>query len=163
MKPRCGCLGAPGKSPGLHNSGSWPKQTLKGRKRATTIDHTPSTADTFTARTPKPYNSRHLKPPEHFLILTPSIRPGTPPFFRSGSGERPTELVMEFPAVLREHAWNGRLPCSVCSLFFSLSLFELKHLDFIGEERSRERMIGPKNGLNNHVTLPCTCCPFDVP
>ena len=34
-------------------------------------------------------------------ILSPPVRLGTPPFFRSGSGEGLSELVMEFPAVLR--------------------------------------------------------------
>ena len=54
-----------------------------------------------TAGTPKPYNSRHLKPPEHFQnCLPPSTSRGAS-FFRSGSGEGLSELVMEFLAVLR--------------------------------------------------------------
>ena len=47
-----------------------------------------------TAGTPKPYSSRHLKPPEHFQNSPAS-------FFRSCSGEDLSELVMEFPAVLK--------------------------------------------------------------
>ena len=43
---------------------------------------------------PQPYNARHLKHPEHLHILNAS-------FFRSGSREGLSELVMEFPAVLR--------------------------------------------------------------
>ena len=50
---------------------------------------------------PKPYNSRHLRLPERFQnSLTPSTA-GDASFFRSGSGEGLSELVMEFPAVLR--------------------------------------------------------------
>ena len=50
---------------------------------------------------PKPYNSRHLRLPEHFQNSLPPIRMGTPLFFRSGSREGLSELVMEFLAVLR--------------------------------------------------------------
>ena len=53
----------------------------------------------------KPYTSRRFKPPEHFQN---SLQPyGAPLFFRSGSGEGLSELVMEFGAVLR-----GRGICS---------------------------------------------------
>ena len=49
---------------------------------------------------PKPYNSRHLKAPEHFQNSLPPSTAGDASFFRSGSGEGFSELVMEFPAVL---------------------------------------------------------------
>ena len=45
---------------------------------------------------PKPFTSRHLRLPKHFQN---SLPPSTA-FFRSGSGEGQSELVMEFPAVL---------------------------------------------------------------
>ena len=43
---------------------------------------------------PKPYNSRHLRLPEHSQNSIPS-------FFTNGSGEGLSELVMEFPSALR--------------------------------------------------------------
>ena len=49
---------------------------------------------------PKPYNSRHLKAPEHFQDSLPPSTAGDASFFRSGSGKGLSELVMEFPAVL---------------------------------------------------------------
>ena len=86
------------------------------------LGHTPSTAGTFrknSGKTPetlsehflefpwkvrlgssKPYNSRHLRLPEHFQNSLPPVWLGTPLFFRSGSGEGLSEPVMEFPAVL---------------------------------------------------------------
>ena len=49
---------------------------------------------------PKPYNSRHLRLPEHFQNYLPPSTAGGASFFRSGSGEGLPEPVMEFPAVL---------------------------------------------------------------
>ena len=49
---------------------------------------------------PKPYNSRHLKAPEHFQNSLPPSTAGDASFFRSGSGEGLSEPVMEFPAAL---------------------------------------------------------------
>ena len=49
---------------------------------------------------PNPYNSRHLKPPEHFQNSLPPSTAGDASFFRSASGEGLSESVMEFPAVL---------------------------------------------------------------
>ena len=49
---------------------------------------------------PKPYNSRHLRLPEHFQNSLPPSTAGGASFFRSGSGEGLPEPVMEFPAVL---------------------------------------------------------------
>ena len=49
---------------------------------------------------PKPYNSRHLKAPEHFPEFSPPQYGWGRLFFRSGSGEGLSEPVMEFPAVL---------------------------------------------------------------
>ena len=53
-----------------------------------------------TAGSPKPYNSRRLGLPEHFQNCLPLSSAGTP-FLRIGSGEALSELLMEFPAVLR--------------------------------------------------------------
>ena len=50
---------------------------------------------------PKRYNSRHLKPPEHFRNSLPLSTGRGALFFRSGSGEGLSEPTMEFPAVLR--------------------------------------------------------------
>ena len=50
---------------------------------------------------PKHYNSMHLKPPEHFQNCLPLSTAGDASFFRIGSGEGLSELVMELPAVLR--------------------------------------------------------------
>ena len=49
---------------------------------------------------PKPYNSRHLRLPERFQNSPPPSTAGDASFFRIGSGEGLSELVMEFPAVL---------------------------------------------------------------
>ena len=88
------------------------------------MGHTPSTAGTFRTKfrknsgktpeterflefpsgvrlgCPKPYNSRHLRLPEHFQKSLPPSTAGDASFFRSGSGEGLSEPVMEFPAVL---------------------------------------------------------------
>ena len=86
------------------------------------VGHTPSTAGTFrkkfrknsgkTPETlserflefpsgvllgyPKPYNSRHLRLPEHFQNSLPPSTAGDASFFRSGSGEGLSEPGMEF-------------------------------------------------------------------
>ena len=49
---------------------------------------------------PKPYNSRHLRLPEHFQNYLPPSTAGDASFFGSGSGEGLSEPVIEFPAVL---------------------------------------------------------------
>ena len=90
------------------------------------LGHTPSTAGTFQKKfrknsgktpetlserflefpsrvrlgCPKPYNSRHLRLPERFQNSLPPSTAGDASFFRIGSGEGLSELVMEFPAVL---------------------------------------------------------------
>ena len=90
------------------------------------MGHTPSTAGTFQKKfqknsgktpetlserflefpsrvrlgCPKHYNSRHLRLPERFQNSLPPSTAGDASFFRSGSGEGLSELVMEFPAVL---------------------------------------------------------------
>ena len=88
------------------------------------LGHTPSTAGTFrknfrkdSGKTPlserflkfpsrvrlgcpKPYNSRHLRLPERFQNSLPPSTAGDASFFRIGSAEGLSELVMEFPAVL---------------------------------------------------------------
>ena len=97
-----------------------------GSKRDGFLGHTPSTAGTFRKKfrknsgktpetlserflefpsrvrlgCPKPYNSRHLRLPEHFQNYLPPSTAGGASFFRSGSGEGLPEPVMEFPAVL---------------------------------------------------------------
>ena len=50
---------------------------------------------------PKPYASRHLKPPEHFQNLLPLIIAGDASFFRSGSGEGFSDLI------IRHRVWKG--------------------------------------------------------
>ena len=98
------------------------------------LGHTPSTAGTFRKKfrknsrktpetlserflefpsrvrlgCPKPYNSRHLRLPERFQNSLPSTA-GDASFSRIGSGERLSELVMEFPAVLG--VFLNCLPC----------------------------------------------------
>ena len=90
------------------------------------LGHTPSTAGTFRKKfrknsgktpetlselflefpsrvrlgCPKTYNSRHLRLPERFQNSLPPSTAGDASFFRIGSGEGLSELVMEFPAVL---------------------------------------------------------------
>ena len=56
---------------------------------------------------PKPYNSRHLRLPERFQNSLPPSTAGDASFFRIGSGEGLSELVMEFPAVLGAFLNNG--------------------------------------------------------
>ena len=55
----------------------------------------------------KSYNSRHLKPPEHFPEFSPPSTAGDASFFKSGSGEGLSEPVMEFPAVLGSQQYWG--------------------------------------------------------
>ena len=98
-------------------------------KRVVTVPllgHTPSTAGTFRKKfrkksgktpetlserflefrlgvrlgSPKPYNSRRLRLPEHFQNSLPPSTAGDASFFRSGPAEGLSELVMAFPAVL---------------------------------------------------------------
>ena len=107
----------------------WTTSLRKGtrfRFRCFDIGHTPSTAGTFRKKfrkvpgkspetlselflefpsrvplgSPKPYNSRHLRLPEHFQNSLPPSTAGDSSFFRSGSGEGLSELVMEFQALL---------------------------------------------------------------
>ena len=103
--------------------------------RCLQLGHTPSTAGTFrkkfrknsgkTPETlserflefpsrvrlgwPKPYNSRHLRLPERFQNSLPPSTAGDASFFRIGSGESLSELVMEFPAVLGVFLINTNL------------------------------------------------------
>ena len=83
------------------------------------MGHTPSMAGTFAfpgiplkerLGSPKPYISRHLKPPEHFQNCLPLSTAGDASFFRSGSGEGLSELLMEFPAVPRVLLKEGHCP-----------------------------------------------------
>ena len=102
-------------------------------KESHKLGHTPSTAGTFRKKfrknsgktpetlserllefpsrvrlgCPKPYNSRHLKAPEHFQNSLPPSTAGDASFFRSGSGEGLSEPVMQFPAVLGVQLTNG--------------------------------------------------------
>ena len=99
------------------------------------LGHTPSTAGTFRKKfrknsgktpetlserflefpsrvrlgCPKPYNSRHLRLPEHFQNYLPPSTAGGASFFRIGSGEGLSEPVMEFPAVLGVYLKFGSL------------------------------------------------------
>ena len=56
---------------------------------------------------PKHYDSRHLRLPERFQNSLPTSTAGDASFFRIGSGEGLSELVMEFPAVLRVSLIHG--------------------------------------------------------
>ena len=47
---------------------------------------------------PQAYDSRHLKPPEHFQNALPLSTAGDASFFRSRSGEGLSEPATEFPA-----------------------------------------------------------------
>ena len=47
---------------------------------------------------PKPYHSRHLKPPERFQNCLLLSTAGDASFFRSGSGDDLSELRMEIPS-----------------------------------------------------------------
>ena len=95
-------------------------------KRARALGRTPSTAGTFRKKfrknsgktpetlsehfqefpsrvrlgSPKPYNLRRLRLPEHFQNSLPPSTAGDASFFRSASGEGLSEPAMEFPAVL---------------------------------------------------------------
>ena len=69
---------------------------------------------------PKPYNSWHLRLLEHFQNSLPPSTAVDASFFRSGSGEGLSELVMEFSAVLgtrKRHIklWHIKL-CPVTSV-----------------------------------------------
>ena len=59
---------------------------------------------------PKPYNSRHLRLPGRFQNSLPPSTAGDASFFRIGSGEGLSELVMEFPAVLGVFLTTGNPP-----------------------------------------------------
>ena len=110
-------------TPGLAPGGLGTRQIL---------GHTPSTAGTILRKfrkdpghlselflqfplrvrlgSPKPYNSRHLKAPEHFQNSLPHSTAKDASFSRSGSREGLSEPVREFPAVLgvllKYWAWN---------------------------------------------------------
>ena len=58
---------------------------------------------------PKPRNSRHPRLPEHPQNSFPPSTAGGASFFRSGSGEGLSEVVMEFPAALRAFLTVRRL------------------------------------------------------
>ena len=113
-----------------------------GSAPSAVLGHTPSTAGTFRKKfwknsgktpetlsehflefpsrvrlgSPKHYNSRHLKAPEHFQNCLPPSTAGDASFFRSGSGEGLSEPVMEFPAVLGVFLTFGAPPSTHCAL-----------------------------------------------
>ena len=125
MGPRCPRPPRPPKFP-IHTPGPPPPS----------LGHTPSTAGTFRKKfrknsgktpetlserflefpsrvrlgCPKPYKSRHLRLPERFQNSLPPSTAGDASFFRIGSGEGLSELVMEFPAVLGVFLTPGRTP-----------------------------------------------------
>ena len=104
----------------------WEPEPSEPFLRCMKMGHTPSTAGTFRKKfrknsgktpetlserflefpsrvrlgCPKPYNSRHLRLPECFQNSLPPSTAGDASFFRIGSREGLSELVMEFPAVL---------------------------------------------------------------
>ena len=67
---------------------------------------------------PQPYNSRHLKAPEHFQNSLPPSTAGNASFFRSGSGEGLSEPVMEFPSSTGGISELWEFPWSFCSSVF---------------------------------------------
>ena len=112
------------------------------------LGHTPSTAGTFRKKfqrnsgktpetlserflefpsrvrlgPPKPYNSRHLKAPEHFQNSLPPQYGWGRFFFQKWFGEGLSESVMEFPAVLGVFLMNGTVseyPMNLLRLFFA--------------------------------------------
>ena len=68
---------------------------------------------------PKPYNSRHLRLPERFQNSLPPSTAGDASFFRIGSGEGLSELLMEFPAVLGVFLSKGGEPLSLTPFWLS--------------------------------------------
>ena len=113
------------------------------------LGHTPSTAGTFRKKfrknsgktpemlserflefpsrvrlgCPKPYNSRHLRLPERFQNSLPPSAAGDASFFRIGSGEGLSELVMEFPAVLGVFlTFSSRITYPMASSCYPMSL-----------------------------------------
>ena len=57
---------------------------------------------------PKPYDSRHLRLPEHLQNCLPPSTAGGASLFRSGSGEGLSKLLIQFPALLRAFLRNER-------------------------------------------------------
>ena len=88
----------------------WPHSSTAGTFRKKFQKNSGKTPETLSERflesrvllgSPKPYNSKHLRLPEHFqnsLFFSTAEEAST---FKSGSGEGLSELVMAFPAVLR--------------------------------------------------------------
>ena len=75
-------------------------EEIPERPRKTLSEHFLEFPSRVRLGSPKHYNSRHLKAPEHFQNCLPPSTAGDASFFRSGSGEGLSEPVMEFPAVL---------------------------------------------------------------
>ena len=71
----------------------------KFRKRSESVPGIP--LERYGWGPPKPNNLRHLRRPEHFQNWLPPSTAGGASFFRNGSREGLSELVMDFPAVLR--------------------------------------------------------------
>ena len=100
---------------------------------------------------PKPYNSRHLKAPEHFQKSLPppstASTAGDASFFRSGSGEGLSESVMEFPAVLGVFLIGGQ-----SQAWYRQSLFN-KHLGRTGMSHLCDsKVAGPAALRDNQCT-----------
>ena len=87
------------------NSGKIPERP---RKRSQSFSW--NSPRNYSWETPETYNSKRLKAPEHFQNSLPLNTAGDASFFRSGSGEDLSELIMEFPAVLRACLIHAETP-----------------------------------------------------
>ena len=140
-------------------------------KLSTKVGHTPSTAGTFRKKfrknsgktpetlserfleflsrvrlgCPKPYNSRHLRLPERFQNSLPPSTAGDASFFRIGSGEGLSELVMEFPAVLGVFLKKGGFASSWEAA--NLSEKVSRNMGHRSNSIVRSRGIGPLSSL----------------
>ena len=104
-KMQCPDVGG-GTSNGPHLQYGWdfPEEILEkfsGKTRETLSERFLGFPSRVRLGSPKAYNSRQLRLPENFQNSLPPSTAGGVSFFRSGSGEGLSELVMEFPAVLR--------------------------------------------------------------
>ena len=93
---------------------------------------------------PKPYNSRHLRRPEHFQNSLPPSAAGDASFLRISSGEGLSELVMEFPAVLgaflKNMPYDGglhgiKIPCPSANEWVSTDFYGIQAPTFVGNGR----------------------------
>ena len=75
------------------------KNSGRPRKRSQSVSW--NSPQEYVLGYPKPYNSRHLRLPEHFQNYLPLSTAGAASFFRIGSAEGLSELLMESLTVLK--------------------------------------------------------------